>query len=262
MAFGEDDQTEQLMQVLQSDQIKNKIIQKFDLLNHYEIDPDYEYKYTLLNRKMKKYIHYRRTKYNSVVIEVLDKDPITAANIANEISNLVDTAMNNIQHDRAMIALNLVEKEYQSMLDTIQCLEDSMNVLRSMGIYDYAAQSQELLRGYARAVNNNNQQAIRLFEEKLKFFGKYGGALMSLRDYDVYEKKNFGELQQKYAEAKMEAEQALPQKFVVDRAAPDNKKAYPKRSLIVMQSALSAFILGYIVLLLISIIRKNKTVAR
>jgi uncharacterized protein involved in exopolysaccharide biosynthesis len=78
----------------------------------------------------------------------------------------------------------------------------------------------------------------------------------------VYEKKNFGELQQKYAEAKMEAEQALPQKFVVDRAAPDNKKAYPKRSLIVMQSALSAFVLGYFVLLLISIIRKNKTVTR
>jgi hypothetical protein len=262
LAFGEDEQTEQLMQILQSDQVKNKIIQKFDLLNHYEIDPNSKNKYTILNNKMKKYIHFKRTKYMSVIIEVLDKDPVTAANIANEISNQVDTAMNKIQHDRAMIALSLVEKEYQSMLDTIQCLEDSMNVLRSMGIYDYAAQSEELLEGYADAVNSNNQQAIRLFEEKLKLFGKYGGALMSLRDFVVYEKKNFGELQQKYAEAKMEAEQALPQKFVVDSAKPDIRKSYPKRSLIVMQSALSAFILGYIVLLIISIIRKNKAATR
>jgi uncharacterized protein involved in exopolysaccharide biosynthesis len=262
LAFGAEEQTEQLMQILQSDQIKNKIIQKFDLFNYYEIDTSLDNKDILLNNKMKKLIHFKMTKYTSIVIEVLDKDPVMAANIANEISNQVDTAMNSIKHDRVMIALNLVEKQYRSMLDTIQCLEDSMNILRSMGIYDYAAQSEELLKGYARAINNNNQQAIRLFEEKLRFFGKYGGALMSLRDFVVYEKKNFGELEQKYAEAKMEAEQAMPHKFVVDSAKPDIRKSYPKRSLIVMQSALSAFILGYIVLLVISIIRKNKTANR
>jgi uncharacterized protein involved in exopolysaccharide biosynthesis len=76
------------------------------------------------------------------------------------------------------------------------------------------------------------------------------------------EKRNFADLKQKYIQAKVEAEQQLPQKFVVDSASPSDRKDYPKRSLIVMQSALSAFILGYILLLIIYIIQKNKSVTR
>jgi uncharacterized protein involved in exopolysaccharide biosynthesis len=262
LAFGEEEQTEQLMQILQSDQLKNRIIQKFDLLNHYEIDPDHKYKYTILYKKMAKYIQIRRTKYMSVVIEVLDKDPVVSANIANEISNLVDTTLNRIQRDRAMLAFSIVEKEYLQMESNIKEMEDSLKVLRSLGIYDYVAQSGELLEGYSDAVNNNDERAIRFFEEKLRVFGKYGGSYISLSDFVVLEKRNFADLKQKYIQAKVEAEQQLPQKFVVDSASPSDRKDYPKRSLIVMQSALSAFILGYILLLIIYIIQKNKSVTR
>jgi uncharacterized protein involved in exopolysaccharide biosynthesis len=262
LAFGEEEQTEQLMQILQSDQIKNRIIEKFDLLNHYEIDPGLKYKYTVLNNKWKKNIHFKRTKYMSVVIEVLDKDPVTSANIANEISNLVDTAMNEIQRDRAMNAFKLVEQEYIAMENHIKKMEDSLAVLRSFGILDYVAQSEELLEGYSDAINDNDEQAMRTFEKMINTFAKYGGSYISISDFVVYEKRNFADLTQKYIQAKVEAEQDLPQKFVVDRAAPDERKAYPKRSLIVIQSAMSAFILGYIVLLIISIIRRNKTVTR
>jgi uncharacterized protein involved in exopolysaccharide biosynthesis len=262
LAFGEEEQTEQLLQVLQSDQIKNRIIEKFDLINHYEIDPDLKYKYTVLNNKMKKYIKYKRTKYMSVVVEVLDKDPVTAANIANEISDLVDTTMNKIQRERATLAFKLVEQEYVAMENHIKQMEDSLAVLRSYGIFDYVAQSEELWEGYSDAINDNDERAMRIFEKKMDTFSKYGGSYISISDFVVYEKRNFGDLTQKYIQAKVEAEQNLPQKFVVDRAAPDVRKAYPKRSLIVIQSALSAFILGYIVLLIISILRRNKTVAR
>jgi tyrosine-protein kinase Etk/Wzc len=262
LAFGEEEQTEQLLQVLQSDQIKNRIIEKFDLINHYEIDPDLKYKYTVLNNKMKKYIKYKRTKYMSVVVEVLDKDPVTAANIANEISDLVDTTMNKIQRERATLAFKLVEQEYVAMENHIKQMEDSLAVLRSYGIFDYVAQSEELWEGYSDAINDNDERAMRIFEKKMDTFAKYGGSYISISDFVVYEKRNFGDLTQKYIQAKVEAEQNLPQKFVVDRAAPDVRKAYPKRSLIVIQSALSAFILGYIVLLIISILRRNKTVAR
>jgi uncharacterized protein involved in exopolysaccharide biosynthesis len=262
LAFGEEDETDQLMQILQSDQIKNKIIQKFDLLNHYDIDPDYEYKWTLLNKKMKKYIHFKRTKYMSVVVEVLDKDPYTAANIANSISDLVDTTLNQIQHDRAMIAYTAVEKEYLGMQNRIKIMEDSLDVLRSHGIFDDVGQAEEIVRGYSKAINNNDERAMRIFEKMLDNFAKYSGPYTSLSDFVMNEKKNLAELEQKYLEAKVEAEQILPQKFVVDKAAPDIKKAYPKRSLVVLQSALSAFVLSYIILLIISIIQKNKTVTR
>jgi uncharacterized protein involved in exopolysaccharide biosynthesis len=258
LAFGEEEQTEQMLQVLQSDQIKNRVIQKYDLMNHYKIDPDFRFKYTLLDKKFKKYIKFKRTKYMSIVIEVLDRDPQTAANIANDISNLVDSTMNRIQRDRALIAFQLVEKEYIDAANHIKLLEDSLNVLRSIGIYEYEKQSEVITTGYADAVVKNNKQAIKIFEDQLLLLGKYGGAYMSVRDFIIYEKENFADLKQKYAEAKVETEQILPQKFVVDSAVPAERKTYPKRSIIVIQSTLSAFVLGYILLLIISVIRKNK----
>ena len=262
LAFGEEEQTEQMLQVLQSDQIKNRIINKYDLMNHYEIDSGYKYKYTLLNKKIKKYIKFKRTKYMSIVIEVLDRDPVTAANIANDISNLVDSTMNRIQRDRALIAFQMVEKEYLDIVNNIRKMEDSLNVLRSLGIYEYESQSEVITTGYADAINDNDQRAMRLFEAQLNLLATYGGSYMSLRDFIIYEKRNFADMKQKYAEAKVETEQTLPQKYIVDSAVPAERKTYPKRSLIVMQSTLSAFVLGYILLLIFSIIRKNKNTAR
>jgi uncharacterized integral membrane protein len=262
LSFGEEEQTEQMLQVLQSDQIKNRIIQKYDLMNHYKIDSGFRFKHTLLDKKFKKYIKFRRTKYMSIVIEVLDRDPQTAANIANDISNLVDSTMNRIQRDRALIAFQLVEREYVDAANHIKLLEDSLNVLRSLGIYEYEKQSEVITSGYADAVNKNNLRAVKIFEDQLQLLGKYGGAYMSVRDFIIYEKENFADLKQKYAEAKVETEQILPQKFVVDSAVPAERKTYPKRSIIVLQSTFSAFVLGYILLLIISVIRRNKTAVR
>jgi len=258
LAFGEEEQTEQMLQILQSDQIKNRIIQKYDLMNHYEIDSGFRYKYTLLDKKYKKYIKFKRTKYMSIIIEVMDRDPQTAANIANDVSNLVDSTMYRIQRDRAFLAFKLVEQEYIDLEKHIQYLEDSLNVLRSLGVYDYIAQSEGITSGYADAINDNDQRAMRIFEDQLSTLAKYGGAYMSVRDFVVYEKRNFADLKQKFAEAKVETEQTLPQKYVVDSAVPAERKSYPKRSIIVIQSTLSAFVLGYILLLIISVIRKNK----
>ena len=37
MDFGEEEQAEQLLQILQSSRIRNRVVQEFDLFNHYEI---------------------------------------------------------------------------------------------------------------------------------------------------------------------------------------------------------------------------------
>ncbi|MFW5645498.1 MAG: Wzz/FepE/Etk N-terminal domain-containing protein, partial [Bacteroidota bacterium] len=38
--IGEEEQSEHLMQVLNSEEIRDRIIEKYDLKTHYEIDPD------------------------------------------------------------------------------------------------------------------------------------------------------------------------------------------------------------------------------
>ena len=38
LSFGEDEEAERMLQILHSNQIKDHIVKKFDLMNHYEID--------------------------------------------------------------------------------------------------------------------------------------------------------------------------------------------------------------------------------
>jgi uncharacterized protein involved in exopolysaccharide biosynthesis len=258
LSFGEEEQTEQMLQVLQSDMIRNRIIQKYDLMNHYKIDSAFKYKYTVLNKKYKKYIKYRRTKYMSIVIEVLDRDPVVAANIANDISTLIDSAMRRIQWDRAYLAYKLVEKEYVDLQNHIRKMEDSLNVLRSLGIYDYEKQSEALATAYAAAVSQNNQHTMKIVSNQLENLAKYGGAYLSLIEFIKEDKDIFSLLKQKYSEAKVEFEQTLPYKYVVDSAVPAERKFYPKRSLIVIQSTFFAFVFGYVLLLIINIIKEHQ----
>ena len=257
LSFGEEEQAEQLLQILNSDQIRSRVIKKYDLMDHYGIKPDQKYRNTTLVKKYNKLVSFKRTKYMSVVIEVLDHDPKTAANIANDIANLVDTTMNNIQRDRAQLALKTVSDQYNTLSDQIKEMEDSLNVLRSLGINDYVSQAEVVNTAYTKAILDGNAGAENILKEQLKVLSKYGGAYVSISDFLEYQKKNLSDLKAKYVEAKVDAEQLLPHKYVVDAAYPAERKSYPKKSIIVLTSTISAFLFAYLILLIIDIIRKN-----
>ncbi|MBK7213113.1 MAG: hypothetical protein IPH88_07425 [Bacteroidales bacterium] len=91
LEFGEDAQTEQMLQILNSNKIREKIIERFNLLSHYGIDSSSRYRNLRLNRKYESCISYKRTEYMAVKISVLDKDPQMAADISNTIAALLDS---------------------------------------------------------------------------------------------------------------------------------------------------------------------------
>ena len=41
LRFGEEEEVEQMLQILNSDEIRDKIVEKYDLANHYDIDKDH-----------------------------------------------------------------------------------------------------------------------------------------------------------------------------------------------------------------------------
>ncbi len=241
LEFGEEEEAEQMLQVLHSDEIKNKIITKFNLQKHYEIKDDDPYKYTNLSAEYNKNINVRRTEFMSVEIEVLDKDPKTAADIANKMSELLDSVMDRMQKERAIKALKIVEDEYYYLEEQIKSLEDSLTKIRRLGVNDYESQSEVFNAAYAEALSKGAPQSrIEKLEEKLKILSEYGGTYMSLSEFLKFQKEEQSDLKAKYAEAKVDAEQILPHKFVVNRAFPAEKKSYPIRWLIVVVSTFSA----------------------
>ena len=91
LEIGEEEELEHMMQVLQSNEIINRVVEKFDLITHYEIDTLNEKYYIDLMKRYQANIESEITKYSSIRISVMDKHPQMAADIANEIASLIDT---------------------------------------------------------------------------------------------------------------------------------------------------------------------------
>ncbi|HPB24840.1 MAG TPA: Wzz/FepE/Etk N-terminal domain-containing protein [Bacteroidales bacterium] len=258
LEFGEEAQTEQLLQILSSNEIRSRVIKKFNLMEHYEIENDSKYKMTRLFEEYNSNITYRRTEYMAVEITVLDKDPQLAADIANYISDQLDSVKNKMQKERAIKAFQIVETEYKKLQSDIKSLEDSLTVLRKMGVNDYETQAEAYNTQLAIALSKNNREAVRAIEERLQLLGDYGSAYVSLRDELELEKKQLSAIKAKYEEAKVDATQDLPSKFVVDKAFKAERKSYPVRWLIVMLSVVSVFFISIMTLIIIENFSKKK----
>lgn len=255
--IGEEEQSEQLMQILNSEQIMNRIIEKYNLMEHYEIDPESKFPMTYLYAEYRSNVKFKLTEYLSVVVDVLDKDPQLAADIANDIAAQVDTVFNNMLKQRAVDAFHLVEKEYMEINGTMNESQDTLNKIRALGINDYESQSERFHEALGRAINEGNSRAQRIIQAKLDTLSRYGGLYTSIRDQLAYETSLHSRLKQRYQEAKLEAEQNLTHKFIVDSAYKAEKKAYPKKSIIVIISTIAAFLLTLITLIVVENIRKK-----
>lgn len=248
LEFGEEEQTEQMIQVLNSNKIRDKIIEKYNLLEHYNIPENSSYKLTRLYDEYESKFEFRRTEYMAVKISVYDSDAQLAADMANNVAELIDSTLNQMQKEVAKKAFLIVEKEYNSLKQSVQDKEDSLDVLRSYGVNDYESQAEMFNRQLAIEMARGNTEGINRLERKLAVIAKYGGTYVSLRDALEHDKKQLSEIKAKYDEAKVDASETLPHKFVVSNAYKAEKKSYPIRWLIVLISAISAILLAIVVL--------------
>jgi uncharacterized protein involved in exopolysaccharide biosynthesis len=281
LQFGEEIQAEQLIQVINSDAVKGAIIEKYDLVNHYEIDPLSPKMRSQLLKTYDNNISIERTMLMSVKVEVLDKKPEIAAGIANDIVALVDSAWTGITRERATVAMEIIKGEYIKQLEYINAIEDSMRKIAMLGVYDYDEQSRMLDRQYYKTVNNfyeasgalaelsrvyandnasvvearakkrGAEEAMRAMEQKKDLIATYGSKYLSLKELVTENARQFNHIKRRYDEAKIDLEKNLPFKFIVNSAEVPDKKAYPVRWLIVVLAAISAFVLCLGIILLI-----------
>jgi len=281
LAFGEEEQAEQLLQILNSDEIREVIVQKYHLMQHYGIDSAQNYPMTALVNEFNENISFQRTEFMSVRIDVLDNDPQMAADIANDMAALLDSMKSRIQHERAFEALKIIENTYLDKLASMKAKEDTLKYIRQHGVTDYRNQSlvwnEQYAKSYATysnevaslevlkkyksdddtAITNTkariigSEATLKNLQSKLNALAEYGGASISLSEELTLDRETMSKLKDQYEKLKVDAVQNLPHKFIVNKAVKAERKSYPIRWLIVVVSTLCAFLLALIVLLII-----------
>jgi uncharacterized protein involved in exopolysaccharide biosynthesis len=256
VAFGEEEQAEQMLQILNSDEIKWFVIGKYDLMKHYRIDPNDKYKLTKLIEEYESNVKFKRTEFQSIRIDVLDESPDTAAMMANDIATKVDEVKNRMQRERAAEALKVIEAEYFKMEKYMHNVDDSLTKMREKGVHEYEKQIEMLSAEYYKAIASGNASAVNKLQEKLDTLAKYGSAFIALNINAEFERDRLILLRSKYEETMVDATQNIPHKFIVNNAFPSEKKAYPVRWLIVVISTLSAFLLCVISIIVVENYRR------
>ncbi|MBN1187752.1 MAG: hypothetical protein JXB49_36095 [Bacteroidales bacterium] len=256
LKFGDEEQLERMMQVLKSGAVSTDIIWGYNLMEHYGIDPNSKFKYSRLYKEYSDNVNFKKTKFMSITITVRDKDPQMAANIANDIVDMVDTAYHKIKQEQAMASYEIVRNEYNEVEKYMNYLEDSIRKIQALGVTNYEAQAERYSQAYATAIVEGKMAGARELEKKMAILAQYGESYMTLRDQLLHEHSRFSQVRSRLIEARVDAEQKTSYRFVVERAGVSDKKAYPKKAVIVITSTIAAFVFALLFMLLFDNIRR------
>jgi capsular polysaccharide biosynthesis protein len=251
LTFGEEEDAERLLQIINSDQVRNKIIDKYKLWDVYEIDRQQAGANTLIAKEYQDNVSAQLTKFGSVEVAVLDENPNNARDMANDIALYADSVANRLRSERAMVAFKYAESSLQSLLNEVKTMEDSMKVLQEMGVYSYLDQIAALTEMYGTAIAQGHPDRALQLKQQMDFLSKYGTTYVNLETNlkEAYEKLNV--LRKRFDLMKIDVESNIPVMRVVDYASAADKKSFPIRWLIVAMSTISAFVFTFIVLLIV-----------
>src|SRR6185312_985257 len=209
LAFGEDNNADQLLQILKSDALMYSLEKRFDLLKYYKLDNKWD-KYYLLKGYYNDLFEYTVTEYESLQITVYDQNPKMAAEMANAAADIADSLMRQITQQRAKAAFKIVKAEYDSAVASADKLEDSLKFYNKLGMLEWQYQARSLTQGYADAVVKGSPEAIKTLSDKINLFGEYGKGFMELTNELEGSYEWFKQVRASYMQAKINAEQSIP----------------------------------------------------
>lgn len=219
MRFGYDKEIGEHVEILQSIPVKTKVIERFNLGEHYEIEKDNPYYQDLLFEEYDENIGVSRSLNKSIVITVLDKDPKISAQIANSLIELSDLHKSEIIKSNLRFAAEAAEKNYLTKNVIVNTMADSLNRMRE-----------------------NGEVVWNLGEERKS--GKYiHYEIQYFKELDaLYGFKN------RYEELVSLLSQEVPKSYIVSEAYPTSKSVFPKKGLtaILMGGICSLSVLLYL----------------
>ena len=257
MDFGEEEQAEQLIQILQSSRIRNIIVKKYNLINHYNIDENDPNKNHKLGKAWNNHISFNRTRYGSIQIDVFDKDRFLAAEIANKIIQLIDTVKNEMIQERTVPAFKINKRKKNQLEIEKKLTLKKLDSLSELGVVSIEGRA-NLFSAYNESKNAKDRDFFKKqIDINLKFGATFDGLEM-IRDEKITRLTKFEDA---YEQAESDANTLFNHKFIVEQAVVADKKSKPKRLIIIILSTLGSFVFTIFTLLINARINELKNLS-
>jgi hypothetical protein len=248
--YSDESETEQMLQWLNSRDVKDSVMMKFNLPGHYGIDSNYKYFASTMSYMYDKYVKIAKTQFESIEITVMDRDPVMAKDIVNAVIKYTDAKIRATHHEKYAEVVYSMKKALGLKKHEIDSVKSEMHDLTSTyGIYEILGQSQEITRGELRTVDGGGAGINSRNVEKLKQgMQEKGGDLLFISSRIKDLANEYSEIMLKNDLAVYDANKEYTFINVVSPAKVADKKAYPKRLLVLFY-----FVAGALLISLISI---------
>ena len=232
--FSDETFTEQMLQVMESQEILDSVAEIFDLMSHYEISRDYQYAKTALIGEYRDRVSISKTPYDAVKIKVLDKDPEMACAMVNEIIRLYNVKFNEIHKAKKWENVRMYEKNLARKYSFIDSLKRDLAKITSDGdMINYLYLSKGNSIAYFSEGKNKNSENI--------------SNAIALVELIASETEAYSEVRLEYEKEIRQADGDITFLSLVSKPFVADKKSYPVRWIIVALCGISAFLLSVLV---------------
>lgn len=254
LPYSSETPTEQMLQLLKSEDIIFNVAKKFNLGPRYSIDTNDQYYKSKIVGKYNDIVSIHKTEYESVYIEALDYDPLVAYNIVKEIINQMNLKARELQRDKTKEIVKLYKDQLDYKARQIDSIEKRMTLLRKeYNVMSYDYQIKEITKGMA-SNSGNGKKVSNEVEKTFENIKIYGGEYVNLDRYIFSLTNAYNEIKVLYDKSISDLNKELTYANMVTTPVPADKKSYPIRWLIVLISTLSTLVAAS---LIISIVERN-----
>lgn len=252
--MSEESKTEQMLEIINSNDIKIRMFNAFGLHEAYGIDkndPKYlTYMFDIYNENVKT----SKTQYETVEIYVLDFNPQQASNMCDSIIHFYNQKVGEIYKVKNWEMVQILKKQLDKKHAEIDTVANKLNQVRAeTGLVDFKEQVPEVTRGYMTALATGRGSAPDTKQIKNLYdnMAEKGTDLYWLENRYDFLINAIDSVNTLYEFNLSEYQKNITYCHIIESPFSADKKSYPVRWLIVAFSAFSAVFVALLVFLVL-----------
>lgn len=241
--FGYEFQADRLIQMFQSQKMKETIVKRYDLINYYEIDTNSKNWRYSLSKNYNTDISFKRTKFISVELSVTMKSPELACDIANTMMSYIDTIRKEILYEN----IYALQNDLSYKISKNQPIVDSLLYLLSNE--KKMAKPNQLAQNIVSKLEENNKNGnLGLGDEIVINAAKNNYTFKTAKAINEYyhQLSILSNLKKELVQLKEKTSMPFPRIYRVQNAIADYKKTSPS----FLVNLILGFLIGAIVTIL------------
>ena len=175
LPYSEETETEQVLQIFQSADIRNAVIKQKYLYDHYDLHEDDPLGAYYINAVWDENVSISRTPNDAIKVRVLDRDAEMARDIVNSIIEEYNLFTDSMHRSQFAEVVELFNRQRVRKFEMLDSLKNELKKYNEMGIYDVPFQAKELAAAMLRGGGNNAK-----ITEMQKAFNEHSGDYMIL----------------------------------------------------------------------------------